>query len=334
MTNGHIFEIYTIVAEIDDGLDLVFGFKNMTETEGMLNTRMGEYDFIGSSIPVYPQNDLDVPVGEKVLIKIKAPFVEKLSGRIMTKHFGSEKVFTIQLRIENNQGYVQFINKGKDIAKLRKDKAIGVLHLRSVGYFKVSYQKMITMAESRQTFKMYHYQQVIDEYFRMSNTDLRKIQSRSPHNTKYPWLADDDPRRHQTDAEILCEKIDLKDSALSKKEKAKLMELILKYRDAFSLRDEIGQCPNVVADIRVTDESPFFVRPFPLSETDKPFMDKQMERLVSLGILTKNSTSHTSPVMLITRKLTNDKRPVVDFRLLSTRILRRNTSIPLMSEVF
>ena len=55
--------------------------------------------------------------------------------------------------------------------------------------------------------------------------------------------------------------------------------------------------------------------------------------LVSFGILSKNSTSHTSPVMLITRKLTKDKRPVVDFRLLNTRILRRNTSIPLMSDV-
>ena len=111
------------------------------------------------------------------------------------------------------------------------------------------------------------------------------------------------------------------------------MKLILKYRDAFSPGDEIGECPNLVADIKVIDESPFFVRPFPLSETDRPFMDKQMERLVFLGILTKNSTSHTSPVMLITRKLTNDKRPVVDFRLLNTRILRRNTSIPLMSDV-
>ena len=45
------------------------------------------------------------------------------------------------------------------------------------------------------------------------------------------------------------------------------------------------------------------VRPFPISETDKPFMDDQMEKLVSLGILSKNSTSHTSPVMLITRKI-------------------------------
>ena len=149
MTNGRIFEIYTIVAEIDDGMDLVFGFKNMTETEGMLSTRTGEYDCIGRSIPVYPQNDLDVPVGRQVLIEIKAPFGEKLSGKIMTKLFGNEKVFTMKLRIENNQGCVQFINKGKDIAKLRKDKAIGVLDLISVDYFKVNYQKMITMAESR-----------------------------------------------------------------------------------------------------------------------------------------------------------------------------------------
>ena len=331
MTHGHMFEIYTIVAEIDDGMDLVFGFKNMAETEGRLNTRTGEYDFIGRSIPVYPQNDLDVPEGKQVLIKIKAPFGEKLSGRIITKMFGSDKVFKMKIRIENNQGCVQFVNKSNDIIKLRDSQAIGILDLRSVGYFKVGYQKLITMAESKQTFTMYHYQQFTkdpkehsDDYHKMTRTD---------DDDHYPWLAKDDPRRHQSDAEILFEKIDLKDSALTRKEKTKLMKMILKYREVFSLRDEIGECPNLVADIKVIDESPFFVRPFPLSETDKPFMDQQMERLVSLGILTKNSTSHTSPVMLITRKLTKDKRPVVDFRLLNTRILRRNTSIPLMSDV-
>ena len=63
MSCGHTFEIFTIVAEIDDDMDLVFGFKNMTETEGMLNTRTGEYDFIGRSIPIFPQNNLDVPAG-------------------------------------------------------------------------------------------------------------------------------------------------------------------------------------------------------------------------------------------------------------------------------
>ena len=209
---------------------------------------------------------------------------------------------------------------------------------------------MVNMAESSKVFKIYHYQQVkcgteieIDQYMRVTGKyktrgsmnqineeeNVEKYKKYDP----YPWLTKDDPRRFQSDEEILYEKIDLSDSALSRKEKSRLMKMLIKYRNAFSLTDEIGECPNLKADIKVIDEPPFFVRPFPISEKDKPFMDEQMERLVSLGILSKNSTSHTSPVMLITRKMTKDKRPVVDFRLLNTRILGRNTSISLMSDV-
>ena len=43
-------------------------------------------------------------------------------------------------------------------------------------------------------------------------------------------------------------------------------------------------------------------------------MDQYMANLVSLGILTKNNTTHTSPVMLVARKGTKNKRPVVDTR--------------------
>ena len=37
--------------------------------------------------------------------------------------------------------------------------------------------------------------------------------------------------------------------------------------------------------IDVIDNSPFFVRPFPIHEEDKPVMDRYMAKLVSLGIL-------------------------------------------------
>ena len=354
MACGHTFEIFTIVAEIDDDMDLVFGFKNMVETEGMLNTRTGEYDFIGRSIPIFPQNDLDVRPGEKAYIKVKAPFCDKLSGMICAKFFSRDMVYTLRVKFQDNQGIVQFRNGSNETAQLRKHKAVGILDLRSIGYFKVGYQKMVNMAESSKTFKMYHYRQIkseaktenwstSDQYMRITgrygNEKSRKTQEGETQSElgrksdPHPWLTEDDPRRHQTDEEILYEKIDLSNSALSRKERTRLMKMLIKYRDAFSLRDEIGECPNLKADIKVIDDSPFFVRPFPISENDKPFMDNQMERLVSLGILSKNSTSHTSPVMLITRKLTKDKRPVVDFRLLNTRILRRNTSIPLMSDV-
>ena len=60
----------------------------------------------------------------------------------------------------------------------------------------------------------------------------------------------------------MYEKVDLSNSALSRKEKAKLIEMLIKYRDAFSLRDEIRECPNLEADIKVMDELPFFVRLF------------------------------------------------------------------------
>ena len=234
--------------------------------------------------------------------------------------FAGEINHTLKLKEQDNQAVVEFENKSNTTAKLRRKTVLGILGLRSIGYFKVGYQKMVTMAESSNNFRMPHYQQIAKDaksglYFKMAcdRGPPRNISNRSeslhrePKEDPYLWLEKDDPRRFQSDAEILFEKIDLKDLALTKKEKAKLMKMILKYRNALSLRDEIGACPNLIADIKVIDESPFFVRPFPLSEGDKPFMDKQMERLVSLGILSKNSTSHTSPVMLITCKLTKYK---------------------------
>ena len=98
------------------------------------------------------------------------------------------------------------------------------------------------MAESSKTFKVYHYQQVkcetkteVDQYLRMArryssekdkgfqnNVDQMDPQQKSD---PYPWLADDDPRRYQSDEEIMYEKIELSNFALSRKEKAKLMKI-------------------------------------------------------------------------------------------------------------
>ena len=137
-----------------------------------------------------------------------------------------------------------------------------------------------------------------------------------------------------TDEEILDKYIDLSNSDLTLDEKSTLMDIIKEHKQAFSLRDEIGKCPNIKIDIDVIDDSPFSVRPFPIHEEDKPIIDKYMAKLVSLGILMKKNTTHTSPVMPVARKGTKNKRPVVDFWLLNTRIIRRNTATPLFSNIF
>ena len=161
------------------------------------------------------------------------------------------------------------------------------------------------------------------------SSQVNEDSPKSHENDSYPCLDEDDPRRDMMDEEILDKYVDLTNSDLTPDEKGTLMKLIQDHKQAFSLRDEIGKCP----DIKI-DDPPFFVRPFPIHEEDKPMMDKYMAKLVSLGILSKNNTTHTSPVMLVARKGMKNKRPVVDFRLLNTQIMRRNTATPLLRDIF
>ena len=137
-----------------------------------------------------------------------------------------------------------------------------------------------------------------------------------------------------TDREILEKYINLNNSCLNKEEEMKVMDMLFKYREAFSLRDEIGTCPNIEVEIDVTDKSPFFIRPYHVREEDKAFIDKEMKRLCYMGILKEGFSAYSSPVMLISRKLTKDKRVVTDFRHLNVRIAKNNLVYPLVRNTF
>ena len=100
----------------------------------------------------------------------------------------------------------------------------------------------------------------------------------SEENDPYPWLDKKDPRRIMTDRECLEEYIDLSDSDITEIEKRNLYKILYKYRKAFSLRDEIGLCHSIKVDLELKDESPFFIRPFPIKESDKDIVDKEMRK--------------------------------------------------------
>ena len=110
--------------------------------------------------------------------------------------------------------------------------------------------------------------------------------------------------------------------------------MLYRYRKAFSLRDEIGTFPNIKVEIDVTDKSPFFIRPYHIKEEDKAFIDKEMKQLCFIGILKEGFSAYSSPVMLISRNLTKDKRVVTDFRHLNVRIAKYNLAYPLVRDTF
>ena len=123
-------------------------------------------------------------------------------------------------------------------------------------------------------------------------------------------------------------------SCLTESEKIQVRDMRYEYREAFSLRDKTGTCPNIEIDIYVMDKTPFFIRPYHVREEEKRILDKEMKGLCYLGILKEGVSAYSSPVMLISRKVTQDKRVVTDFRYLNTRIAKNNLSYPLVKDTF
>ena len=80
---------------------------------------------------------------------------------------------------------------------------------------------------------------------------LKKDREEKLSTDKYPWLDPEDKRRYMTDREILDKYINLNNSCLSKEEKTKVMDMLFKYREVFSLRDKIGTCPNIEVEIDI-----------------------------------------------------------------------------------
>ena len=71
----------------------------------------------------------------------------------------------------------------------------------------------------------------------------------------------------------------------SERGKEEVMDMLYKYTNVFSLRDEIGTCPNTEPEKDVTDKSSFFTSPFHVKEEDNTTLYKEMKRLCYLGII-------------------------------------------------
>ena len=100
-------------------------------------------------------------------------------------------------------------------------------------------------------------------------------------------------------------KLNLKGSVLDEKGKEEFLAKVEQFTDVFSLRDEIGTCPFIEVHLKLKDETPFFVRPYPMREEQKKVIQKEMDRLEHLGITCKGLTGYSSLVVLVKWKNQN-----------------------------
>ena len=81
----HRFEIYTLVSEIHENVDLILGIKNVFKLEVVINSWDSCFKFLNRSLPIFPKECVILKPKEQKLIKVKAPFIDEISGLAIIK---------------------------------------------------------------------------------------------------------------------------------------------------------------------------------------------------------------------------------------------------------
>ena len=138
--NGHRLEVFTLVSEIFDNVDMVLGINNLFELQGVIDSRESSFRFLSRSIPIFLREQEIVKPGEKKLIPIEALFVEEISGMAIVRIIdqGQKTPMMLKLKFIRNKATLDITNNTRETVIFDKKTSIGILDLRSLGYYKIN----------------------------------------------------------------------------------------------------------------------------------------------------------------------------------------------------
>ena len=211
---NHRFEILMLVSEIHENVDLIIGIKNLLELEGIIDSRDSCVKFLNRSIPFFPKEKVNVKLKEQKMLTLEAPFVEEISGMVITKMLDAreQKIVTMKLKFIRNRAIFKVMNSTHKAVTFDPKKILCIIDLRSLGYYKI---KQGVLQQNLSC--MYHFEsvkEVCNQFNRLINT-LKREEKETCNTDSYPWLDDSDKRKHMTNKEILDKYIDLEDSCLT-----------------------------------------------------------------------------------------------------------------------
>ena len=165
--------------------------------------------------------------------------MEEISGMAIVKIIdqGQKTPMMLKLKFIRNKAAMDITNNTRETLIFDKKTMIGILDLRSLGYYKIKQGVL-----QQYLNKYYHFEEadkVCEEFNKMVEW-IRQEEEKDRKREKYPWLDNLDEGKYMMDKEILDKYIDLKDSCLDEVEQKQVMEMLYKYKDVFSLRDEIN----------------------------------------------------------------------------------------------
>ena len=199
--NKHRLEVVTLVSEIFDNVDMVLGIKDLFELEGVIDSRESSFRFLSKSIPIFPREQVIVKPGEKKLIPIESPFIEEISGMAIVKIIdqGQKMPMMLKLKFIRNKAMLDITNNTREIIIFDKKMSVGILDLRSLGYYKT--KKGVLQQNLDKYYQFEEVDKICEDFNRI--VEEKRQEEKNDSKERYPWLDDDDERKYMTDKEIL-----------------------------------------------------------------------------------------------------------------------------------
>ena len=185
---------------------------------GVINSSDCQFEFLNRSVPIFPEKEVILKPNEQKLVKVKAPFVDEISGLAIIKIIDGSRYTTllVKLKFTHNKAVLDIKNTGKETMIFRPKEMIGIVDIRSLRHYKI---KQGILQQNLSRYYRFEEAEKLCEYFNKFVDTLKKEREQTTPTDKYPWLDPEDERRNMTDREILEKYIDLKNSYLDKEEK-------------------------------------------------------------------------------------------------------------------
>ena len=169
---NHRFEIFTLVSEIHENVDLVLGIKNLFELEVVIDSWDSCVNILNQTIPFFPREEVSVKPKEQKILTLEAPFVEEILGMAITKMLDTKEQKTLTMKFIRNRVIFKVTNSMHEMVTFDPRRMLGIVDLRSLGYYKIKQEVL-----QQNLSCMYHFEpvsKVCDQFNRLINTLKRE----------------------------------------------------------------------------------------------------------------------------------------------------------------
>ena len=214
---GYLFQFLVLVTTLADDFDFVLGLEALVQMESTYSLRNNTLQFENRCIPLYPLTDTVIPPKSQNVIQLTGQLPLTFSSGFAVVHvlplLNTLSIITTETEFLNQTTCFNLTNTNTTPRIFSQNIPFAYLDTRSIGYYDPS--KALHMISQDPLIFTSNLASISEPYVDRLIHEEPPLDNKDP----YPWLDPQDPRRFQTDRELLEQLIDLSESSLTDSEK-------------------------------------------------------------------------------------------------------------------